>query len=201
MNRIRPAVALCCLALPLLAYGQPHHEHAHEHDHAAQHGVHQHGVGALNLALDGQVLELEMSGPADNFLGFEHVPVSDVERQQAQQVLKALREPGSLFILPAGAGCVAESTEIHSDLLEAVQTPTSGDDAPHEHEHEHEQGEAHQDIAAHYRFRCDNPDALDRIELALFSVFPNTEKLLIQSVGTSGQQGGEVTASQPEVKL
>lgn len=202
MKRIRPALAVCCVALPLLAHAQHHdHDHHHHHEDGAQPGVHQHGVGALNLALDGHVLELELSGPADNFLGFEHMPTNESERQQAQRVLKTLREPGSLYILPAEAGCVAESADIHSALLEAVQTQASGNDSPHEHEHEHEQSETHQDIAAHYRFRCDNPDALDRIELALFSVFPNTEKLLIQSVGTRGQQGGEVTATQPEVKL
>lgn len=204
MIRIRPALALCCLALPLVAIAQHHHDHdhdhAHTHEHADQPGAHQHGVGALNLALDGKVLEIELSGPADNFLGFEHAPASEGERQQAQRALKNLREPDGLFILAPEAGCVADSVDIHSALLEDFQAQATEPGSEHKHEHQHAT-ESHQDIAAHYRFRCDNPDALERIQLALFSVFPNTEKLLVQSVGTQGQLGGEVTASQPEVKL
>ncbi len=199
MVSIRPAFAFCCLALPVLAVGQQHHGHGHDHVH--QPGVHQHGVGALNLALDGSTLEIELTGPADNFLGFEHQPSSDAERERAQRALDNLRQPGSLFILPAEARCIPQAVSIQSALLEGI----GSDGAEHEHhEHEHEHAEStdvHQDITAHYRFRCENPGAIEQIELAVFRVFPHTERLLLQSVGTRGQLGGEATASQPVVKL
>lgn len=168
MVSIRPAFAFCCLALPVLAVGQAHH--SREHDHVHQPGVHQHGVGALNMALDGSTLEIELSGPADNFLGFEYQPSSDAEREQAQRVLDNLRQPGGLFILPAEARCVPEAVDVESALLKDVDS----DAAEHGHDgHEHaESADSHQDITAHYRFSCENADAIEQIELAVFKVFP-----------------------------
>ena len=215
MITLRPAIALCCLAFPALALAHAHQEHEHEHhghahnaDHAreegfTQTGAHQHGVGALNLVLDGDTLEIELSGPAVNFLGFEHEPLNDAQRQQAQRALATLRQPGALFILPAKARCVSDSVEIDSALLANV-TARSAAEKEHHHEHTRGQGkgpDAHQDIAAHYRFRCENPAALDSVELAVFTAFPNTERLRVQSIGASGQSADEATASQPVMKL
>lgn len=200
MLTIRPALALFCLAFPALTLAHDDQDHGHAH----QAGIHQHGVGALNIVLDGAVLDIELSGPADNFLGFEHQPTNEEQRNQARRVLTALQQPGSLFILPVQARCVSDLTEIRSALLEDLQTeaPKHEHDHDHDHDHSHNTGsESHQDIAAHYRFRCSNPEALDSIELAVFSLFPNTERLLIQSVGMRGQSGGEATASQPVVRL
>ncbi|MOA54882.1 hypothetical protein D3C78_1785770 [compost metagenome] len=56
----------------------------------------------------------------------------------------------------------------------------------------HEQGEepGHSDISAHYQFDCATPAALQTLELgSFFGSFPGTEKLDVQLIGPSGQQG------------
>lgn len=207
MTFARPMITACLIALPCLALGQMDD---HSHHHADEPGAHEHGVGALNIAVEGEALEIELAGPADNFLGFEHAPSNEAERERARNVLASLRQPEQLFKLPAAAGCEPVSSEVHSDLFEALEEAEQHKaESDHEHSHEahdhHAEDEAnppaHQDIAVHYSFQCDNSDALDQVELTLFKLFPNTERLLVQSVSTQQQIGTEVTASQPVLKL
>lgn len=207
MTFARPMITACLIALPSLALGQMDD---HSHDHADEPGAHEHGVGALNIAVEGEALEIELAGPADNFLGFEHAPSNEAELERAHNVLASLRQPDQLFKLPPAAGCEPVISEVHSDLLEALEEAEQHEaESDHEHSqeahHHHAEAEAHTpvhpDIAVHYSFRCENSDALDQMELTLFKLFPNTERLLVQSVGTRQQVGTEVTASQPVLKL
>lgn len=209
MTFTRPVLTACLVALPSLALGQMDD---HSHHHVDELGAHEHGVGALNIAVEGEALEIELAGPADNFLGFEHTPGNEAERERARSVLASLRQSGQLFKLPKAAGCEPVSSAVHSDLLAALDNPEHASaEAEHQNHHDHAHAThdhhaeaaapAHQDIAAHYRFRCDDNEALDQIELTLFKLFPNTERLLVQSVGTQQQLGTEVTASQPVLNL
>ena len=207
MTFARPMIAACLIALPSLALGQTHD---HSHHHADEPGAHEHGVGALNIAVEGEALEIELAGPADNFLGFEHAPNTEAELERARNVLASLRQPERLFKLPPAAGCEPVSSQVHSDLLESIEHSEQHQAGP-DHEHAHEAHDhhaetkahtpAHQDIAVHYSFRCENSDALNQVELTLFKLFPNTERLMVQSVGTRQQLGTKVTASQPALNL
>ncbi|WP_016772972.1 ZrgA family zinc uptake protein, partial [Pseudomonas sp. R62] len=71
------------LALPFallpLAAAHAVDEHDHDHEHGSL-GAHEHGVGRLNAALDGQTLELELESPAMNLVGFEHAATSDADK-------------------------------------------------------------------------------------------------------------------------
>src|SRR5690554_4975241 len=76
-----------CLALMLLgfiSFNASAHDHAHHSHNAA---AHQHGLGHLDLVLEGQQLILELRIPAEDLLGFEHAP--QTPGQQAQ--LEALQ--------------------------------------------------------------------------------------------------------------
>ena len=67
-------------AAPALASGQHDHDHQHDnshyhdHDERRQGEVHVHGLGTLNLVLEGETLVVELDGPAANFVGFERAP-------------------------------------------------------------------------------------------------------------------------------
>lgn len=205
MTFARHMMTACLIALPSLALGQMDD---HTHHHVDEPGAHEHGVGALNIAVEGETLEIELAGPADNFLGFEHAPGNEAELQRARTVLASLHQPEQLFKLPPAAGCETVSSQVHSALLEelgsdeqhAAESDHQHSNEAHDH-HTEPHAPAHQDIAAHYRFRCANSDALDHLGLTLFKLFPNTERLLVQSVGTRQQLGSDVTASQPVLSL
>lgn len=190
------------LALPfaLLPFVVHAHEEGHEHEHEhGSLGAHEHGVARLDAALDGQSLELELQSPAMNLVGFEHAASSDADKAKVTAVRKTLEQPLALFSLPASADCKVTDQELESPLF--------GDKPAHAHgtaeakqgdEHQHE----HSEIHAHYHFTCASPQALDHLDLArLFSTFPATQKIQVQLIGPSGQQGTDLTPTQSSLKF
>ncbi|KRP68934.1 zinc-binding protein [Pseudomonas paralactis] len=194
------------LALPFallpLAVAHAHEEHDHEHGSL---GAHEHGVGRLNAALDGKSLELELDSPAMNLVGFEHVATSAADKAKVAGVRKQLENPLALFNLPKAAGCVVSSQELNSPLFGDKPEADHDDDdhatdgkgaAAHEHHHDHSE------IHAHYQFTCATPTALSNLNLSqVFKTFPATQKIQVQLIGPSGQQGVDATATAATLKF
>lgn len=181
-------------------HGQDEHAHEeHDHDHDHDHGslaAHEHGVGSLNLVVDGDEVTIELDSPADNLLGFEYLPTTDADKAKVKALRAQLTDAEALFVFPAAAGCSVEEVELDSPLFDAV-----ADEHEHEHEHAEKSSEAHSDIQAHFHFTCTQAAELDQIQVALFSAFPGTERLLLQAIGPKGQQGGELTAAQNLIRF
>ena len=182
------------LALPfaLLPLAMAHAADAHDHDH--EHGSlppHEHGVGSLNVALDGQTLELDLDGPSMNLVGFEHVATTDADKAKVASARQQLENPLVLFSLPKAAGCTADAQELKSPLFDPA--PEEGA-AKGEHHHS--------DIEAHYAFTCSQPDALKTLDLAqFFKTFPGTHTIKVQLIGSTGQQSVEATPKAPTWKF
>jgi hypothetical protein len=201
----RLLLALPFALLPLaVAQAAEVHDHDHEHQHGSL-GAHEHGVGRLNAALDGQTLELELESPAMNLVGFEHAATSDADKAKVAAVRGQLEKPLALFNLPKAAGCVVASQELESPLFgDKPDTDDQDDDHDEDvkdadgHPHEHD----HSEIHAHYQFTCAAPGALKNLDLAtIFSTFPATQKFQVQLISPSGQQGVEVTAKAAALKF
>jgi ABC-type Zn2+ transport system substrate-binding protein/surface adhesin len=194
------------LALPFallpLAVAHAHEDHDHEHGSL---DAHEHGVGRLNAVLDGQALELELDSPAMNLVGFEHVATSAADKAKVAAARKQLENPLTLFNLPKAAGCVVSSQELNSPLFgDKPEADHDEDDhatdgkgaAAHEHHHDHSE------IHAHYRFTCATPTALGNLDLSqVFKTFPATQKIQVQLIGPSGQQGVDATATAATLKF
>ena len=179
-------LALPFALLPLHAAQAANHEHSHAHAHEehASLDAHEHGLASLNVALDGQTLEIQLQSPAMNLVGFEHEAKSDADKAKVAAARQHLEQPQALFALPIEAKCALQDSELDSPLF--------GGHAHDEHEHADEHG--HSDIDASYRFACANAEALQTLELgSFFGTFPGTEKLEVQLIGPSGQQGAELT--------
>lgn len=184
----RLLLALPFALLPLAAMA----EEAHDHDHAehASLGAHEHGVAQLNVALDGNTLEIELESPAMNLVGFEHAPSSDADKTAISQARNELNKPLNLFSLNTG-DCSVTSTELESPLFDDDHAHAAG-----EHEHEHSE------IHAHYSFNCKQPQALQQLDLTrLFKQFPATHKIQLQLIGPNGQQGAELSPEQSIAKF
>ncbi|MDF9903601.1 UNVERIFIED_ORG: hypothetical protein OKW15_001557 [Pseudomonas reinekei] len=178
-----------------LAVVQAADEHDHEHGSL---GAHEHGVGRLNAALDGKTLALELQSPAMNLVGFEHVATSDADKAKIVAARALLEQPLALFNLPKAAGCVVENQELESPLF--GDTPDADDD--HDEDAKDEPHHDHSEIHAHYQFTCATPDALKTLDLAnMFNAFPATQKIQVQLIGPSGQQGVDVTAKAAALKF
>ncbi|MCE6980072.1 DUF2796 domain-containing protein [Pseudomonas frederiksbergensis] len=192
------------LALPFallpLAVAHAAVEHDHDHDEHGSLSAHEHGVGRLNAALDGQTLELELESPAMNLVGFEHAATTDADKAKVAAVRAQLEKPLALFNLPKAAGCVVATQELESPLFGDKPDADDHDeeDAKDGHEHHHD----HSEIHAHYQFSCSAPGALKTLDLAnIFNTFPATQKIQVQLISPSGQQGVEVTAKAAALKF
>ncbi|EZP68658.1 DUF2796 domain-containing protein [Pseudomonas sp. RIT357] len=195
------------LALPFallpLAIAHAAEDHDHDHEHGSL-GAHEHGVGRLNAVLDGQTLELELDSPAMNLVGFEHVATTAADKAKVAAARKQLENPAALFNLPKAAGCVISSQELNSPLFgDKPEADHDDDDHDHEakdgaHEHHHD----HSEIHAHYQFTCATPTALSNLDLTqVFKTFPATQKIQVQLIGPSGQQGVDATATAATLKF
>ncbi|KAE9649247.1 DUF2796 domain-containing protein [Pseudomonas fluorescens] len=196
------------LALPFallpLAIAHAADEHDHDHEHGSL-GAHEHGVGRLNAVLDGQALELELDSPAMNLVGFEHVATTAADKAKVAAARKQLENPVALFSLPKAAGCVVSSQELNSPLFGDKPEADHDDDDDHDHDAKdgaHEHHHDHSEIHAHYQFTCATPTALSNLDLTqVFKTFPATQKIQVQLIGPSGQQGVDATATAATLKF
>lgn len=182
------------LAIPfaLLPLAMAHAADDHDHEHASL-GAHEHGAGSLDVALDGQTLELDLDGPSMNLVGFEHLATTDADKAKVAAAQAQLGNPLVLFNLPKAAECRVEAQDLQSPLFEAAPEEAAGV-AKGEHHHS--------DIEAHYAFTCSKPEALKTLDLStFFKTFPGTHKIKVQLIGASGQQGVEATPQAPTVKF
>jgi hypothetical protein len=180
-----------------------------------QHGAHAHGSAELKLALEGGLLEMELTVPGMDLVGFEHAPRDDAQRAAIAEAL-AFLDAASWLDLPAAAGCTLDKAGFHTHGYAAAD----GQDQPHadhgkhgkndghdphgghSHQHDHSQHHAHdhahaadeaQEHGQHADFHgtlvwhCAMPDALVAIEVSLGQRFPAITRLTVESVTDRGQ--------------
>ncbi|WP_089729898.1 DUF2796 domain-containing protein [Candidatus Thiosymbion oneisti] len=191
------------LVVPGASAGEQHdHDHKHEQEHEdehREHGAHVHGIAALNLALEGRDVHVELDSPAANIVGFEHTPSSEADHAALDKAVATLKDGDRLFRFNEDAGCRTEDVRVASALLEkehGEHADEHSDDRAHEEKggHEHE-GEVHSDIEAAYHFECTKPGKLTQLTVELFEAFPGMEKLKVQYVIETKQGAAELTAS------
>ncbi len=203
------AFTVLSLAISTASAGEKHdHDHDHDHD-KRQHDAHVHGIAALNLALEGKEVHIELDSPAANIVGFEHAPSSKADHAAIDKAVAILKDGNRLFRFNADAGCEMEKVDIASELLEDEHD----DHAEHSHDHDHEkktehdhkdhdhEGEVHSDIEVAYHFECSAPGKLTQVTVELFEAFGGMEKLKVQYVIEAKQGAAELTASKHVVKF
>jgi len=184
------------LTVPNISAGEKH-DHHHDHEHR-QHDAHVHGIAALNLALEGQEVHVELDSPAANIVGFEHAPSSGADQAALDQAVALLKNGDRLFRFNEGADCRMESVKVTSELLEKDHGEHEHD--RHEHKHEHE-GETHSDIEATYHFECEAAGKLTQLSVELFEAFAGMHRLEVQYVIESKQGAAELTGDNHVLKF
>ncbi len=135
MNRLMTSALLLALALPAQA------------EEKRELGAHEHGVGNLNIAFEGQQVALELEAPGADIVGFEHHAESNEDRAKIDDAIALLARPLELFVLPAEARCVVSEARVSLEGEEEHEE--HGGHGKHE-EHEHHDDHAkHDDHAEH----------------------------------------------------
>jgi hypothetical protein len=153
-------------------------------------GEHEHGVGQLEIAVEGRTVAIELHAPGADIVGFEHHPETAEDKAAVDRAVATLASPLDLFVLSADAGCSV--TEAEARLV--------GEDEPAEGEHAEEHGE-HSEFRASYALSCDDPAAITRIEFGYFATFPNARELEVDMVTDKGAQHFEVRREAPVLDL
>ncbi|VWX55738.1 conserved hypothetical protein [Burkholderiales bacterium 8X] len=175
---IKPG-ALCAwlgllLAWPLAGSAQP----------AAR--AHVHGQVKLEVVIDGPTVVIEMSSPLDNFVGFEHAPRSDSERQRVDDVLARLRLPDEMFKIDPVGNCKLGPVSLRSAALGLGK----GEGAS---------AEAHADLDGTFAFNCTNATATKFIDLGFFNAFRSVRQIDAQIASPQGQF--QRTLKKPNARL
>ena len=166
--------------------------------------AHEHGVGALNIAIEGKSVAMELKAPGADIVGFEYAATSAEDRASIDQALAQLSAPLELFTLPAAAECVATETNAALEQEEMAET-----DHDHAHDHDHDHGEksdakaeaSHTEFHANYMLTCDKPEAITNITFPYFDLFPNARELEVQLISDQGAGAFEVERANPQLGL
>ena len=195
MIKFSSAALLACLATPLAA------------EDARQLDAHEHGVGQLNIAIEGTGIAMELHAPGADIVGFEYEAESAVDRGAVDAAVAILARPLDLFLLSDKAAC---SVVRASAGLENEADHDDHDDHGHEEhddhdEHAHEEHEednsSHTEFHAEYLLTCANPEALGEITFAYFESFPNALELEVQVISENGAAAFEVERDAPKLDL
>jgi len=194
MRRLLLALPFALLPLAIAQATEQPHEHKHDHEEHGSLSAHEHGVAQLNAVLDGQTLELELESPAMNLVGFEHAAETLADKAKVAAARAELEKPLALFGIPAAAGCQVAEQELESPLFGDAHGHGEEDEEHDEHASEHSE------IHAHYHLSCQQPTELQSLDLSgLFERFPVTQKIQVQLIGPSGQQGVEATRAKAKL--
>jgi len=173
-------------------------------------GAHEHGVGAFNIAFEGNSVAMELKAPGADIVGFEYQAKSAADRAKIDEAVAILAKPQDLFKFPEDAACtiieanvsVIAEEEHHSEEGHVEGTEHAEGEEHEEDEHaELEDGAGHTEFDAEYLLNCDNPEAVDRIEFSYFTVFENARELEVQMISDKGAAGFEVERDAPVIDL
>jgi hypothetical protein len=157
---------------------------------------HQHGVVALNIAIDQRVLFIEFITPLHDVAGFEHWPPEDEAEQAAvDRAVRVMSDSRSVFSMPAAAKCKLK--EVDANL--PGDNPSSDDDFAAEPTAPDPEGEVHADLTILYRFKCKAPDNLAQIRVHLFRLFPKLRSIQANLITDTEQTFQELSFAEPMV--
>ncbi|MFZ1181293.1 MAG: DUF2796 domain-containing protein [Herbaspirillum sp.] len=151
---------------------------------ATAHEAHVHGIGRLDVVLDGKMLSLHLDSPLGNLIGIEHAVSSAKDRQAAQDMARTLRNAAAMFVTTPSAICRLSSVQLASV---AIEPALLGETAASNTALHADQG-GHADLHADFHFQCAQPGQLQRIDVKLFDAFQGFDRIDVQLV-TPRRQG------------
>jgi len=149
--------------------------------------AHVHGSATLQIAVDGNTLQLAFSSPLVNLLGFEHQPRTDKQKRAVHNMAKTLAHAERIFLPSPTALCTLQTVKLDSVVLEKASA-----DAHEEHTHA---GHDHADLDGDFTFVCAKPAELHELEVNLFADFPLLKKLNVEAVTQNSQVAATLNPS------
>ena len=170
------------------------HDEDHEGDGIRQLESHVHGGASLALALDGEILSVELDSPLFNLTGFEYEAVTEADKTILHEAEETLSSPGNVLMFNMEAMCHPAQERYEISLRD------DHDDDHDDHDDDHAE-DSHSDAILNYSFNCKSPDKLEFMSTELFALFPNMEDLEVIYLGPILQIQGELSPANHTLKL
>ena len=112
---------------------------------------HEHGVGELNIATEGDVIEFEFMIPGADIVGFEYVAKSDADIASIKKALQTFENYENIFTLPKNSRCQLTEKQVALKEDEDDHDDHEGHDDHDDHEghDDHDDHEEHDDHDEH----------------------------------------------------
>ena len=177
---------------------------------------HEHGVGELNIATEGDVIEFEFMIPGADIVGFEYVAKSDADIASIKKALQTFENYENIFTLPKNSRCQLTEKQValkededdhddhegHDDHDDHEGHDDHDDHEGHDdHDHDEHAEENHNEFYAKYSFECGDIKAINNVEFPYFSTFPNSGELEVQFISSIGSVSFEVEAEEPSINI
>ena len=178
--------------------------------------AHEHGVGQLDIAIDGKHVAMGLHAPGADIVGFEYAAESAEDLAIIEAAVAKLLAPLDLFLIPEAAGCSIvkasaglESNEEHEEHDEdhADKEHAHDEHAKEEREEnghdddEYAQESGHTEFYAEYFLNCSEPTELTGIDFAYFEIFPNSLEVEVQIITETGATSFEIKRDDPTFVL
>ena len=161
--------------------------------------AHEHGVGQLNIAIDGQQIAMELHAPGADIVGFEYAAESAKDLAAVDAAVAKLSAPLALFVLPEAAGC--SIVEASAGLESEEEHEEHGDEHAEDGHDDHADEPGHTEFHAEYLLNCAEPSAITGIDFAYFGSFPNALEVEVQIITDTGATSFEVERDAPTLYL
>jgi len=160
------------------------HDHESEsHDHEKrQLGSHEHGVSTLKIAFEGQNIQMELESPANDIIGFEHLPKNNQQKAEVNHALSLLQEPNGVFIFSSEANCKIKNNKAEFEV-------------------EKGEGATHAGFHVIWKIKCDHPKRLKNLETTFFKLFQNAKEIEVEIISGLGQEAIEWESSMTKIEL
>lgn len=157
--------------------------------------AHVHGVGRINIVVDGTQATVEFLAPAEGLYGFEHQARTQAEQDKRDAALARLRDKISMMVVfEADRGCqftpkniavVADADEEHAKGKKASQKKS---------------GE-HSEVHAAFTVSCAKPLAGSQVRFGVAKIFPAIKTVHVQALSDAKQSGLEVKSDRGTLRL
>jgi hypothetical protein len=156
---------------------------------------HVHGLSEMTMAIEGEILDIQLISPTVNLFGFEHQASNKKEIAIVNNAKALLSNTASLFSF-SGGDCSLINTDIDVSALIKL------DDNAHEHQPKQNkkshdghsvQEESHNQLVANYRYHCEEIATLSAIKVLAFDQFLGIKNIRAMWITDTDQ--GVVTLS------
>ena len=177
-------------------------------ENARELDAHEHGVGTLNIAIDGTTVAMAFEAPGADIVGFEYAAESGADLAAIDAAVSTLGAPLDLFVMSDAANCslvdaqaALEGEDGHDDHDEEDHNELAEEGSDDRGDDDHADEAGHTEFHAKYTLTCDKPDALTEIKFTYFDAFPNAKEVEVQIITTSDAQAFEVRRDAPVLDL